>query len=75
MNWETLKYIYYQVLIEKNTIRYNGDDKYTITSHYPNGNKMWEREYQNGQLHEKSIWWWENGNKVWEEEYQNGKRI
>ena len=72
MNWETLKNIYQQVLKYKNTIRYNGENKYTITHHYPNGNKCWEAEYQNDQLHGKCIGWWENGNKWWEAEYQNG---
>ena len=75
MNWETLKHIYRKVLIYKNTIRYDGDDRYTLTSYYPNGKKHLEIEYQNGQPHGKGIGWYKNGNKWWETEWQNGKRI
>jgi antitoxin component YwqK of YwqJK toxin-antitoxin module len=47
--------------------------KYIIRHYWKNGNKHWEEEYQNGQLHGKFIWWYENGNKNWEQEYQNGQ--
>ena len=73
MNYETLKHIYREVLLNKNKIQYNGDDKYTITAYHSNGNKYWEQEYQNGQLHGKSFGWWENGNKHWEKKYQNNQ--
>jgi antitoxin component YwqK of YwqJK toxin-antitoxin module len=47
--------------------------KYIVRHYYKNGNKFWEDEYQNGQLHGKCIGWYENGNKWWEQEYQNGQ--
>jgi antitoxin component YwqK of YwqJK toxin-antitoxin module len=47
--------------------------KYIVRHYYKNGNKWWEREYQNGQFHGKSFGWYENGNKLWEREYQNGQ--
>ena len=75
MNYETLKQIYREVLINQNKIQYYGDDCYTIISYYPNGNKRWQTKFQNGQLHGKSLGWWENGNKWWQTEYQNGKPI
>jgi antitoxin component YwqK of YwqJK toxin-antitoxin module len=49
--------------------------KYIVRGYWGNGNKHWEEEYQNGQLHGKDIGWYENGNKRWESEYQNGQLI
>ena len=49
-------------------------EKYIVRRYYPNENKEYEVEYQNGKLHGKSIYWWQNGNKHWEQEYQNGQR-
>ena len=74
MNWEAIKHIYIKVLKHGCKIQYHGDDCYTITQHYPNGNKHWEAEWENGKPHGKYIEWWENGNKRWENEYQNGQR-
>ena len=48
-------------------------EKFVIRRYYSNGNKWWENEYQNGQLHGKFIRWHENGNKYREYKYQNGK--
>jgi antitoxin component YwqK of YwqJK toxin-antitoxin module len=45
--------------------------KYIVRCYWGNGNKNWEQEYQNGQLHGKYIGWYKNGNKYWEEKYQN----
>jgi antitoxin component YwqK of YwqJK toxin-antitoxin module len=50
-----------------------GENKYIVRGYWRNGNKCWEREYQNGQLHGKCIRWYKNGNKWWEREYQNGQ--
>jgi antitoxin component YwqK of YwqJK toxin-antitoxin module len=47
--------------------------KYIVRGYWGNGNKYWEHEYQNGQLHGKSFGWHENGNKHWEVEWQNGQ--
>jgi antitoxin component YwqK of YwqJK toxin-antitoxin module len=47
---------------------------FTITKYRENGNKHWEREYQNGQPHGRCISWYKNGNKCWEHEYQNGQQ-
>jgi antitoxin component YwqK of YwqJK toxin-antitoxin module len=47
---------------------------FIIIKYHENGNKHWEKEYQNGQQHGKSFGWWENGNKWWEIEFQNGQR-
>jgi antitoxin component YwqK of YwqJK toxin-antitoxin module len=47
--------------------------KYIIRHYWKNGNKCWGKEYQNGQLHGKCIWWYEDGNKWWESEFQNGQ--
>ena len=48
-------------------------NKYIIRRYYSNGKKWWEDNYQNGQLHGKSIGWHENGNKWREEEWLNGQ--
>jgi antitoxin component YwqK of YwqJK toxin-antitoxin module len=56
-----------------------GENKYIVRGYWrngnkcKNGNKWWEREYQNGQFHGKSFGWYENGSKRWEEEYRNGQ--
>ena len=75
MNWETIKHIYCRVLIYKNKIEYLGEDRYKTIDFYSTGEKLWEREYQNGQLHGKDTRWDESGKKLWEHDYQNGKRI
>jgi antitoxin component YwqK of YwqJK toxin-antitoxin module len=49
------------------------ENKYIVRYYWENGNKWWEYEYQNGQLHGKWIAWYKNGNKRWEREYQNGQ--
>ena len=49
--------------------------KYIVRRYYDNGQKWWERGYQNGQRHGKNIGWYFNGQKWWEEEWQNGKLI
>ncbi len=73
MNWGSIKSIYRCVLIHKNKIEYLGEDKYRIITFYPTGEKLWEREYQNGKLHGKHIGWHKDGQKNYEEEYQNGE--
>ena len=75
MNWEAIKYIYCRVLIYDHKIEYLGGDKYKLIGYYKNGQKWWEREYQNDQLCGKNIKWHENGDKCWETKYQNGKQI
>jgi len=50
-----------------------GDGKYILRDYRENGNKRWEDEYQNGQLHGRSIDWKRDGNKLCEQEYNNGK--
>ena len=73
MNWEAIKQIYISVLKYGCKIQYHGNDCYTLTHYHDNGNKCWENEYRNDQLHGKFIRWWENGNKWWEVEYRNGE--
>ena len=75
MNWEAIKQIYIEVLKYGCSIQYHGNDCYTLTDYYDNGNKWWVREYRNGKLHGKSIGWHESGNKAWEVEYRNGEQI
>ena len=75
MNWESIKHIYKRVLVENNRIEYLGEDRYKIIGFYPTGEKWWEREYRNGQLHGKDISWYKSGQKHWEAEYQNEKWI
>ena len=50
------------------------NEKYIVRYYYSSGNRGWEAEYQNVNLHGKYIVWRENGNKDWELEYQNGQR-
>ena len=73
MNWEAIKYIYRRVLIYKNKIKYLGEDRYKLILFYLTGEKYWEEEYQNGQLHGKYISWFKNGNKRWEAGYKDGR--
>ncbi len=75
MNWEAIKHIYYRVLICNHKMEYLGGDKYKLISFYLTGEKHWETEYKNGQLHGKYIDWDKNGEKFWEAEHQNGKLI
>ena len=75
MNYEILKYIYTQVLKYGCKFQYHGDERYTLTGYYENGNKYWETNYHQGQRHGKDIGWCENGNKWWEVEYKHGKLI
>ena len=49
------------------------NERYIVRYYYPNGQKDWEAEYQNDQLHGKSIRWYENGQKYWETDYQNNQ--
>ena len=49
-------------------------EKYIVRYYYSSGSKWSKQEYQNGQLHGKSVGWHESGKKWWEYEYQNGQR-
>ena len=75
MNWETLKHIYRFVLINKSKIHYHGDNKYTLTSYYPNGNPRWKEEYCEDRLHGVNQGWYENGSVLYKEVWKNGKLI
>jgi antitoxin component YwqK of YwqJK toxin-antitoxin module len=49
-------------------------ERYIIRYYHRNGQKYWESEYQNGQLHGKYIRWYRNGQKHWEKEWQDGQQ-
>ncbi|KKK75078.1 hypothetical protein LCGC14_2877350 [marine sediment metagenome] len=72
MDWESIKHIYYWVLIRGLEIKYLGGDKYKIIEYYSTGQKYWETEYKNGIQHGKSMSWHEDGQKWWESNYKNG---
>ena len=68
-----VKYLYKWFNKPDYTISFKSLNTFVITRWYDNGNKWWEREYQNGRLHGKSIEWFKSGENCWEEEYQSGK--
>jgi antitoxin component YwqK of YwqJK toxin-antitoxin module len=47
--------------------------KYVVRYYYTNGQKEWETNYYQGQLHGKSIGWYKNGQKEWETNYHQGQ--
>ena len=75
MNWETIKYIYYHVLILKDKIEYLGEDKYRLTSYHKDGQKYWSGEYKDRVPHGRHMSWFEKGTKSLEYEYKNGNGI
>lgn len=54
---------------------YNNLEYVLVRRYWGNGQKYWEEEYRNGQLHGKVLCWDGNGQKYWEAECQNGKLI
>ncbi|KKM69030.1 hypothetical protein LCGC14_1454980 [marine sediment metagenome] len=75
MNWETIKQIYYCVLIRKHKIEYLGGDKYRLIAYYKNGRKYWSGEYNGLVPHGRCIFYLENGKKDLIDEYENGTLI
>ena len=58
------------------TIEFLNDSAFSakVREYYKNGNKQWERNYQNDKQHGEYIRWFENGNKQLETNYQNDER-
>ena len=75
MNWETIKFIYRNVLIYKYKIEYLGENKYKIIRCFDNGQKFWEIGYENYERHGKSIGWTCYGSELYNQEYVHGKLI
>jgi antitoxin component YwqK of YwqJK toxin-antitoxin module len=48
--------------------------KYIVRYYYTNGQKHWEENYHQSQLHGKSIGWYSSGQKCWEANYHQGQR-
>ncbi|KKL09718.1 hypothetical protein LCGC14_2563050, partial [marine sediment metagenome] len=65
MNWETIKLIYYYVLVHNYKIEYLGKDEYALQSYYQNGQKIWRDEYKDGLWNGKCMRWFENGQINW----------
>ena len=61
---------------DKITIEFinNSVSNFIIREYYESGNKVYEAEFKNEEIHGKETIWYENGNKDFEVEYQNGKR-
>ena len=70
MNWDAIKHIYRNVLIDRTKIKYFGKDKYILTRYYSSGKKREQIEYKNNKAHGKSFGWFEDGSKEWEIEYK-----
>ena len=75
MNWETIKHIYYCVLVRNHKVEYLGEDEYIITAYHRNGQKHWKTGYRNGMFYGKSKTWLTDGTKYSEFEYENGKLV
>ena len=48
-------------------------EAYTVRYYYKNGQKCWEINYQNDQLHGKHIGWYKSGQKRSEIDYHQGQ--
>lgn len=74
MNWETIKQIYYCVLVRKHKIKYLGGNRYRLTEHN-NGQKCWSGEYKGVIPHGRHITYLKNKEKDLIDEYENGTLI
>ncbi|KKK75079.1 hypothetical protein LCGC14_2877360 [marine sediment metagenome] len=72
MNWDAIKHIYRNVLIDGIKIKYLGEDKYVLTQYHSNGEIYRKIKIKNGKRHGKSNAWYEDGTKEWEVHYKNG---
>ena len=72
MNWETIKFIYRNVLIYKYKIEYLGENKYKIIRCDKNGKISGTIEYKNNKVHGETMFYDKNGTKYWNGIYVNG---
>ena len=71
MDWESIKHIYRNVLIDGVKIKYLGKDKYILTQFYSSGRKYREIEFKNGKQQGKDIVWYKDGTKERITNYKN----
>ena len=72
MNWQTIKFIYREVLIHKWKIEYLGNDIYKIIRYDKSGKIRLTTEYKNDKRYGKNTMWDKNGNIYWKNTYVDG---